>query len=228
MKHKILSTLILLTSIVGAQDLDIRRHIEVDATAKLLADADFATWEIKIRGEADSLAEASKRLDESSVRLKTSLSDAGFTGEIIRLSAISSGRHYEGDRDDRIFKGFFAERKAVVELRDLSKRQSVERVLLKDDRIEVSEINAQSSKHDDLRKLALIDAAKIAKTKASELANALGAEIGAVLSIRQGKAQYSWGYNMSNTIGAADDGAGSTELEKLSYSSTVTVKFELK
>jgi|GEM_PF-2361974 len=228
MIRSFLLVLFLIAPLSQGAEIDVRRHIEVDATAKLLVDPDFATWPIKIRGEADSLADASKRLEESSVALKKSLTEAGFAGEIIKLSAISSGRHFKGGRDDRVFKGFFAERSAVVELRDLTKRQALERILLNDDRIGVSKISAQSSKHDDLRKQVLLNAASVAKEKATELAKALGTEIGAVLSIRQGRVQYGWGFMTSNRIEEADEGIGATELEKLSYHSTVTVKFEIK
>ncbi len=160
--------------------------------------------------------------------LKASLAEAGFVGETIRLSAISSGRYFEGSRDQQIFKGFFAERSAILELRDLSKRQALEEVLLRDDRIEISNINAQSSQHDDLRKQVLLKAAAVAKEKAADLAGALDAEIGPVLAVRQGNVQYGFGFLTSNSIGTADNGVAAAELEKLSYQATVTVKFELK
>ena len=223
-----LIALLLSASMANGSDIDLRRHVEVDATAELLIEPDFATFHIKIRGEADSLAEASKRLEDSSTVLKTSLAEAGFAGETIRLSAISSGRHFEGSRDQQIFKGFFAERSAILELRDLSKRQALEEVLLRDDRIEISSINAQSSQHDELRKQVLLDAAAVAKEKAAALAKALDAEIGTVLAIRQGNVQYGFGFVTSNRIGTADNGVAAAELEKLSYQASVSVKFELK
>jgi uncharacterized protein YggE len=75
-------------------DIDVRRHIEVSGTALVLIEPDYATWAITIRGEADSLAEASRNLEQSTSALKASLLASGFKDEIIRFSAISSGRHY--------------------------------------------------------------------------------------------------------------------------------------
>ena len=122
--------------------------------------------------------------------------------------------------------GFFAERNVIIELRDLTKRQELEQILLKDDRIEIGEIAAQSSKHEENRKSALMSAATIAKEKASILAETLGAKIGVVLAIQQGNTGY--GTITSNRIEMPIFGAKSTQLEVLSYSSTITVKFELK
>ena len=217
---------VLCTSTLGA-DVDTRRHVEVDATAEILVEPDYATWSIKIRGEAESVAEASQRLEESTAALKASLVDSGFEGEIIRFSAISSGRHFVGDRDERIFKGYFAERSAVIELRDLGKRQELETILLGDDRIEIDDVSAQSSKHDEYRRRVVLAAAVVAKDKAADLAAALDSELGQVLSIRQGNVQFGFGFVTRNTI-RADEGVASAELKKLSYHATVSVKFELK
>lgn len=220
-------TIFLVSTSTIFADIDLRRHIEVDATAEILVEPDFATWSIKIRGEADSVAEASRRLEESTAALKASLIESGFEGNIIRFSAISSGRHFVGDRDEKIFKGFFAERSAVIELRVLEKRQQLEAILLEDDRIEIDDVSAQSSKHDEYRKRVILDAAVVAKEKATDLAAALDSELGQVLSIRQGKVQYGFGFITSNKI-SEDEGVASAELKKLSYHATVSVKFELK
>jgi len=225
MIQKLLALLLIIPTLEAAE-IDVRRHIEVDGTAVVLVAPDFATWRIVIRGEADSLADASSRLEESSQALTTSMASAGFPEEIIKLSGISSGRYYNNIKDQRVFMGFFAERNVIIELRDLTKRQELEEILLKDDRIEIGEIAAQSSDHEENRKKALLSAATIAKEKASTLAEALGAKIGVVLSIQQGNTGYV--RITSNRIEMPIFGAKSTQLEALSYSSTVTVKFELK
>jgi uncharacterized protein YggE len=225
MIHRLLPFLLIIHSLQAAE-LDVRRHIQVDGTAEILVAPDFATWRIVIRGEAESLADASGRLEESSKTLSTSLTSAGFPEEIIKLSGISSGRYYDTVKDQRVFMGFFAERNVIIELRDLTKRQELERILLQDDRVKIGDINAQSSEHEENRKKALISAASIAKDKASALADALGSEIGVALSIQQGNTGY--GVITSNRIEMPVFGAKSTQLEALSYSATVTVKFELK
>jgi len=225
MIHRLIPFLLFIHAL-QAEELDVRRHIEVDGTTEIHVAPDFATWRIVIRGEAKSLAEASSRLEESSKTLGTSLTSAGFPEDIIKLSGISSGRYYDQVKDQSVFMGFFAERNVIIELRDLTKRQELERILLQDDRVKIGDVTAQSSKHEENRKKALMSAASIAKDKAAALANALGSEIGVTLSIKQGNTGY--GVITSNRIEMAISGADSTQLEALSYSSTVTVKFELK
>lgn len=225
MIHRILS-LILVVPALQAAEIDVRHHIEVDGTATILVAPDFATWRIVIRGEADSLADASSRLEESSKALSASLISADFPEEMIKISGISSGRNYERVKDQRVFMGYFAERNVIIELRDLTKRQELERILLLDDRVEIVDISAQSSEHEENRKKALISAASIAKEKAMALAGTLGSEVGVALSIRQGNSGYAT--VTSNRIEMPVFGGGSTQLEALSYSATVTVKFDLK
>jgi len=223
---KIVTLFSLIISTLLAAEIDVRRHIEVQGTAEILVDPDFATWQIVIRGEADSLSEASTSLEESSNALSNSLASSGFPEESIKLSAISSGRHYDIIKNQRVFMGFFAERRVLVELRDLNRRQEVEQFFLKDDRVEIIAITSQSSEHEANRQKSLLSAAAIAKEKASKLAEALGAKVGVVLSIQQGSTGYA--VITSNRIEMPVFGAKPSQLEYLSYSSTITVKFELK
>lgn len=229
MKIATLLAIALLTSHVGAQQLDTRRHIEVDATAKIAADVDRASWQIKIRGEAETLEEASKTLEDSTASLRNRLAQNAFDSGVLRLSGIASGKHYETTRDTRIFKGFYAERASIVEITDLSKRQSLEAVLLGDDHIEIVKVDLRSSKHEELRKQALLAAVSAAKEKATFLAKEAGADIGTLLSIREGANNNGWITLTENRIVEPFFGQNNTaEFEKLEYSATVTVKFELK
>ena len=212
---------------VYAEEIDTRRHIEVSGTAKILVEPDIAKWNISMRGEAGSIEEASKQLKESVNGLIESMKSAGFEIDMLSLSSISSGRHYEGSGDRRVFKGFYTQRTAVVELKDLTKRQSLEEVLLKDDQIKVSRMIAESSKHEEWRRKSLLKAAEVGKEKASELAKTLGGEIGALLSLNETPSGYG-GHNMrSNSIHSMES-SGTAELEKLTYEAKVTVKFALK
>jgi len=226
MLRKFLTLFLAFPILLHATEIDVRRHIEVDGTAEILVAPDFATWRIVIRGEANSLEDAANILEESSQNLRASLASAGFPKEIIKLSGISSGRYYNKIKEQRVFMGFFAERDVIIELRDLTKRQRLEQIILKDNRVKIDNITAQSSKHEENRKKALMDAISIATEKASALADAVGSQIGVALSIKQGNTGY---FTVtSNRIEMPIFGDKSTQLEALSYSSTVTVKFELK
>lgn len=229
MKSLTLLASLVLTPLVGAQQIDTRRHIEVDATSKIAADVDRASWQIKIRGESASLAEASKILDGATAALRERLKTAGFEDGSLRLSGIASGKSYETTRDTRVFKGYYAERASVVEIPDLTRRQALEGALLADDHIEIVKVELRSSKHEELRKQALLAAVAAAKEKAAALAKEAGAETGLLLAMREGANNNGWVTLTENRIVEPFFGQDNTaEFEKLEYTATVTVKFELK
>ncbi len=222
-------SLLLFAAISEAQQIDTRRHIEVDGTSKILADVDRASWQIKIRGEAATLEEASKILDSAASSLRDRLKQGGFEDRALRLSGIASGKHYETARETRTFKGYYAERASIVEIPDLSNRQALETLLLADDHIEIVNVALRSSKHEELRKQALLAAVAAAKDKATFLAKEAGADIGPLLAIREGANNNGWANVTTNSIVMPIFGQNDTsEFEKLEYSATVTVKFELK
>lgn len=220
---------LIMVSMAGAQQIDVRRHIEVDATANIAADVDRASWQIKIRGEAATLAEASKVLDSTTASLRDRLKQGGFDEGTLRLSGIASGKDYETTRETRVLKGYYAERAAIVEIADLSKRQALETALLADDHVEIVKVELRSSRHEELRKQVLLAAVAAAREKAAFLAKEAGAETGPLLSIREGASQHGWVPFNSNRIDQPIFGENKTaEFEKLEYTATVTVKFELK
>lgn len=223
-----LCTLLFATS-APAQQIDTRRHIEVDAIAKIAADVDRASWQIKVRGEAASLAEASKLLDAATASLRDRLAKNGFKENAVRLSGIASGKDYDGAREGRVFKGFYAERAAIVEIADLSRRQALETALLEDDHIEIVKVELRTSQHEVLRKQVLLAAVSAAKEKADALAKEVGVQIGELLSLHEGRSSSGWLDVNENRIAQPIFGQNNVaEFEKLEYSATVTVKFELK
>ncbi len=221
---------VLVAAALSAETIDTRRHIEVDATAKILVGVDRAVWDIKIRGEAGSLVEASRLLESSVTALRQRLKDdAGLPPDVLRLSGITSGKAYENDEATKVFKGFYAERAAGVELADLEQRQALETALLADDRIEIVKVNLRSSRHEESRREALLAAVSAAKSKASFLAREAGAELGPVLAIKETSAGSGWGFITSNMISEfRGEEAPSAEFEKLQYSATITMKFGLQ
>jgi uncharacterized protein YggE len=229
MKLYIPILILLMAAISGAQEIDMRRHIQVDGTAKIAADVDRASWQIKIRGEAPTLAEASTKLDASTNSLRDRLKQAGFDDAAFRLSGIASGRFYQTIKNTRTLKGYYAERASIIEISDLSKRQALETMLLDDDQIEIVEVELRSSKHEQLRKKVLLSAVAAAKEKAMFLAKEAGADIGVLLAISEGANGNRWVTITENRIDQPIFGKNNTaEFEKLDYTATVTVKFELK
>ncbi len=210
---------------LSAQQIDTRRHIEASGAAKLHADVDLAIWHITLRGEAPVLADAAKSLEEATNGLKTRLLGAGVPREALRLSDIASGKHYEGEDAAKTFKGYYAERQTIIEIRDTGTRQTVETALLQDDRISITRVELLSTKHEENRRQALVLALNAAKTKAAFLAREAGAELGPVLSIREGADR--WGNISRNNIDFGEENV-SSDFTRLEYNAEITLKFELK
>ncbi|WP_038165131.1 SIMPL domain-containing protein [Verrucomicrobium sp. BvORR106] len=220
---------LLYASSAAAQQIDTQRYIEVDAVANIAADVDRASWQIKVRGEAASLAEASKGLDAATASLRDRLAKNGFKENALRLSGIASGKAYDTAREGRVFKGYYAERAAIVEIADLSRRQALETALLEDDHIEIVKVELRTSQHEELRKQALLAAVNAAREKADALAKEAGVQLGTLLTLREGAVNNGWGTLTENRIVQPFFGQNNAaEFEKLEYSATVTVKYELK
>ena len=216
--------------ILEAEDIDVRRHIQVQGTAQIFAEVDRAIWHITVRGEANALEQSSIQVANSIVNLQNALETEKIGKDSLRFSGISSGRVYDQPQrgGPKVFKGFFAKREAVIEVPDLGLREKLERVLLADDRIEIERVELKSTQHEDLRKRSLISAVAAAKAKAEFLAKEAGANLGLVLSINEGNNMPAWGLTSNRIEMPVFDGAEVPEFEKLSYSATVTVKFELR
>lgn len=210
-------------------DGDEVRHVQANGTSKLYAEADHADWRLRLRAVSNTLGEASQRLDDASASLTERLVAAGFPEDSLRWSGISSGRSY----NQRVFNGYFAERGALVSLSDLARRRELEKVLLEDPLIEIVRVALKTTRHEELRKEALVSAFEVAKEKAELLATAAGAELGPVLSIDEQAPEPTFGFRSGgiteNRIEMPVFAAGeASEFEMLDYSMSVAVRFEIR
>lgn len=220
--------LLVLSLSVYAGDVDERRHIEVSGTAKIMVDPDVVVWRIEMQGVAGSIDAASAELEETVIGLKKAMGEAGFEKEIIKLNAVSSGRIYEGHGQKRVFKGFYAKKSATIELKKLADRGSLEKALLKDDRVRLLSTVAKSSKEDELKRKALLLAVKDSKEKAMQMADALGSRIGVALSITEQGGHQSYRNESVKMMRSSDQGSSSLPSESITYYANVLVKFDLQ
>ncbi|TAG09378.1 MAG: DUF541 domain-containing protein [Verrucomicrobia bacterium] len=228
--HSILAIVYLIgAGWLGAQEIDLRRHIEVDAVGKASAPADRATWQIQIRGEAPTLADASKALDQSASSLIERIKAAGIDQSSFQLSSISSGKVFDHDSQTRIFKGYFALRSGIIELTDLSKRQKIEELLLADNALEILTVELGSIKENELKMEASLAAVAAAKEKASLLAKKAECELGVLLALREQSGPAGWAKSSDAMMARSMESAtSSAQFEKVEFTTTVSVKFEIK
>lgn len=213
----------------SADTIDSRRHISVEATSEILAEPDHVSFSVEIRGEGGSLEAAADQLRDATDRMTSHIEEA-FDGDLVRLGSISSARHYKDLKNLRAITGYSATRKAVITLHELGQRQKLELILLNDDRVTIENATPRSSKHDALRLEAIVAAGKKAREKAEVLAGSLSATIGAVLSIETRNERSGWlSLEIAPNISTGTERSEpeSSDLEKLSFSATATVKFAL-
>lgn len=163
---------------------DNSRHIVVTGYGKVIAEADeakvtFRTTSTQLKS-ADAKRDVDNRVNEL---LDILLSDLGFDQDDIVASGISLQPEYEYNRNERMFKGFRANRAVTVTLRNLDGLNTLLDTALGAGVDEIANILLQSSEEEAHRLKARERAIADSKDKAEALANAYGAELGAVYSI---------------------------------------------
>ncbi len=220
---------IILLSVSGfAGDFDERRYISVSGSAKMTVQPDVLVWRVEMQGLAKSVDEAAAQLDETVIGLKEGAKAAGFGEGAVVLSRMSSGRLHEGHGQKRVFKGFFVKKTAVIELKDLAKREAMEKVLLKDDRVKIMSTVSKSSLAEKLRREVLLLAMKDGKQKAAEMAESVGVKTGNILSVSEKGGERYTPNNGIKLMRSSSQVDASLPAESIDFSASVLLKFEIE
>lgn len=179
-------TLLVLSPALWAQPglPDNSPHIAVAGYGKIIAEADeakvtFQTMSTQLKS-ADAKRDVDNRVNEL---LDIMLSNLDIDKDDIVASGISLQPEYEYDRNERIFKGFRANRAVTVTLRDLDGLNTLLDTALGAGVDEIANILLQSSREEAHRLAAREAAVADSKEKAEALARAYGAKLGPVYSI---------------------------------------------
>ena len=216
------------------------RTIEVSGTATVKAEVDRVAWNLSIRGEGRTLAEATEEIEQATSRLEEAISGLGSDHIQLRFSRISSGREYETVekvnvdgtlKKERVLKGFFIQRNAIVRSESLEVCPDIESILLGDDRVQIGQLNLTSSLYEELKKRAVTSAAEAAKEKAEMMVAVLpGLNLGPVLMMREGSSRNTGAITLTENrieMPVFDQGA-STGFDQVSVTTSVLIKIELQ
>jgi uncharacterized protein YggE len=135
------------------------------------------------------------------------------------------------ERNEQELKGYIAERRILVDLRDLEKLGKLVEGCVAAGVNQVSPPQMQSSKRRATYRLALAKAAQDARANAEQLADALGAELGEVLEVNAGAAAPQPVAIRSRMLANAMADGGATETynaANLSFTTTISVVFALR
>jgi uncharacterized protein YggE len=177
------------------------RQISVAGTVETKTAPDQVLWQISLREADKNLQEAKRRSDEKTRAVLALGSKLGLGEGDLETSHLGVYREYErtqhGERGD--FKHFAVSRSITIRQRDLKRFDDFLGQLLASTDMEVS-YNLESSRANEVRAQARLQALKVAREKAAAMAAALGASLGPVLKIEEHIPREPWQGYASNSM----------------------------
>lgn len=227
-----LFVVLLLTIGVSTMAEEQARMITVNGTGTAEVQPDRATLRMSIIAREATLAAAQKAAADVTTRVLKMTDRMNIDRDQVDTTGASVRPDYRWNRDkeEQELRGYIAERQISVVIKDLERLGAVVEGAVDAGVNQVSPPHLDSSKRKQTYRKALRAAADDAKENALQLADALGAKLGAVISINSGSnaPQPPVPYAANVRAMAAESDAGeSYNAADLSFNATVTVVFEL-
>jgi hypothetical protein len=181
------TTLILLARAVYAEEHTAVPSISVSGTVATKVMPDRIVWSISLT-DTDPDMRAAKAANDAKVDAVLALREPlGLGDGNIEAGTIRINREYHRDENGHqgAFKHFVVRRHVTIRQRDLSRFDEYLDKLVASTEMEVN-FNFESSKVHEIRKETRLEALKIAKQKAQDMAEVAGAKLGPVLAIDEG------------------------------------------
>lgn len=209
------------------------RTITVNGTGSAEVEPDRATLQMSIIAREPTLTAAQKATAAVTNKVLKMTDRMRIDRDQVDTSGASVRPNYRWNRDkeEQELLGYIAERQISVEIDELEKLGAVVEGAVKAGVNQVSPPRLDSSKRRDTYRQALRVAAEDARANASQLATALGAGLGEVISINSGSnaprppGPYPAGVR---AMAVESDAAESYNAADLSFNATVTVVFQLE
>jgi uncharacterized protein len=227
--------LMLLVGILAAHaDDKAVRSVSVSGTVETKVAPDQIVWQINLTATDTSLSKAKARSDEQAKAVVALQGKLGIQKGDLQTGLISVNREYEHDQRGQRgnFKDFVVSRSITIRERDLKRFDEFLDTLLASTDMEVY-MNYESSRMQEVRTEARLKALRLAKEKATAMADALGAKLGRALTINEHSAAEPWKGPLSNanfvqSTASADLATQTFVPGSISVPVTVYVTFELE
>lgn len=231
----IVASLFMLTN---AQAQETQRKIKVAGTAVSKVVPDTIIWTLNVVTQDRELPKACSKNEEvvsSLIQFQKKELGADAISEI-QTGYLSIRKIYEKDRNrnNTEFKHFEVTRTVTLCQRDVKKFEKVYRALSQRPDVQ-SSYRLESSDYTKIRRSTRLEAAKIAKTKATEMTEVLDAKLGKVLEISENAEARTFGYasnSIRNVEFAADTApdavSGSFAPGTIEVKVSVSVTFEIE
>lgn len=229
---RLLSVILLLS--VGAQVAadEQTQTITVNGTGSAAVEPDRATLQMSIVARETTVAAAQRaaaavtsRVLKMADRMDIDRDQVDTTGASVRPDY-----RWNREKEEQELRGYIAERRISIEIDDLDTLGAAVEGAVDAGVNQVSPPRLDSSKRKETYRLALRAAAEDARANALQLATALGARLGPVITINSGTSEprppvpYAAGVRM---MAAESDAVESYNAADLSFDATVTVVFQL-
>jgi uncharacterized protein YggE len=227
-----LFAVLLLTIGASAMAQEQTRTITVNGTGSAEIEPDRATLRMSIVAREATLAAAQKAAADVTTKVLKMTDRMGIDRDQVDTTGASVRPDYRWNRDkeEQELRGYIAERQIAVVIEDLERLGAAVEGAVGAGVNQVSPPQLDSSKRKQTYREALRAAAEDAKENAAQLADALGAELGDVISINSGsnapRPPVPYAANM-RAMAAESDSGESYNAADLSFHATVTVVFEL-
>ncbi len=240
MRNKVLVTLILAATWSGttsAQEEKAVRSISVSGTVVTKTAPDQVVWSISL-SDADKDMRKAKTANDEKVKAVVALrGKLGIGDGDLETGQINIRREYErGQHGSRgAFKHYAVSRGVTIRQRDLKRFDEFLDALVASTEMEVS-FAFETSRIHDVRAETRLEALKVARNKAADLAEVVGAKLGRVLTIDETTQGGGWRrYSNFSNNAMVDQGSPAVDLATdkfvpgaISVTMTVQATFELE
>jgi len=212
------------------------RHIAVTGNAEMVAIPDIAVVNLSVESEKKTSADAKKEVDERVNNLLAGLADFGIDEENISASNISTQQRHNYNRAEQDkTSNYVARRTLKITLNNLDKLNVFMDFALGVKINAIQNIELKSSNEKKLQQEVNALAVSDAKAKGSSLANAFGANLGAIYSINASSNQShhryganNEGYPMSTRMADSMAKPGRYLQENIVFTAAISVVFDLE
>jgi len=186
------------SSYINSQTADKIPSIEVYGTAQVKVVPDIINFSLSVSTDNNNVLAAKNDNDRSVNKVIDILKDRGVLEKDIQTSGIRVSKNYRYDENEKL-KEFTVENYITFLLKDISKYYDITTELIKIEHVSITYSNFDYSGIIETRKHAREQALLAAKSKAEEMAQVLGQDIGKTLLISEEPVyDYFYGNQMNN------------------------------
>lgn len=205
------------------------RTVTTSGQGKVSTVADMAEVTMQTTATQKSATEAKQEVDKHINTFLDRLSKLGIDKDSIVASSLRLAPEYEYSNRTRLFAGYSASRDITVTIQKLDNLNQLLEAATESGITLIQQIALKSSKEKTLQSEAFDNAIADSKEKASRLARAYGAELGAIYSINYQSQQQLFApkTEMAAMRLAADNSGGQYLHDEITFTDQVDIVYEL-